>query len=931
MRHGPDEMPPTPAQWFDRPMDPLDFGDMTDLRIRLQGLTEETDRRLVTVFGSGISNAVLPNVTELTQLFRHQMPSRGLDRFDERVTPLLGTPLGYQNAASLLTYQAGEQAVMRAIRSAVLRACRDVPEEEVSQTARNEEQCRNYVKDGSWNVPLGYQRFARFFSSLSGKVRGPIITTNFDPLIEIALREEDIPAEPIPIPVDSAPTPAQLREASTQPVLHIHGYWTGRATSNVPSRITADRPQLDQVLQELLRNSIVLVVGYSGWADGFMKSLYSRILNEAALLESDVLWAAYDKDPEIALNEGALKDLLVAPGFSLYLGVDGHELFVDELDRGSSTAEESPSPFGYTHVPRYPVSPRPNDAHFADGGQPEWADATPGHWPTLTSTRALEEKLLSSLNRGGGSGAVALGPLGEGKSLAVRQVAMAVAASRHDWSVLWREAGAPPITKDWLKRVRDSFGPTLICIDEADLVADELVSTQDFWGTENSGLALLLASHDRLWQRSGKHLRPAIPEVLFHGITSEDADCIADAWQRMGLLPNSKEDVHDATSAAERLNSSAGLMAAKSNTLFGAVLDVRYGPQLGDRVKDLIEKLRKIKLSEEISLGDVFAGICVIQDALDRNGSLGKGASRPIIAAMVGLDTVFADGKILETLGREAAVTFAGTRVYSRHPAIASAVVQLVHEDGTAEKIYTLVGHAGGVLRNAGARDDDGYRDTYLISRNLRVPEAVWAATGAVKGAGPRILEPRVTLLSAKRRENASKAISYAQALAPRVYNYDDFHSAIRPFLVEFSISMREEGLAQTSAGLAALALDDRVGFTLDVTRAGYALVALVKSTHTLNVQTKEGPMVSAPELAYVLLERIQGSEQATRHLGGIRNQLKDSDRYRRMSATKICGRLSSMLQQAMIVALKETKLDIEISGPPAFDTLRRLIENTSH
>ena len=223
-------------------MGPLDFGDISDLRIRLDVLAEEADRKLVTVFGSGISNGVLPGVAELTRIFRAHLPSRGRAKFDETIDPLADAALKYQNAAALLTFQAGEQTVMRAIRSAVLRGCRDVPPEKLAETARDEDACREFTQSGSWDIPLGYQRFADFFASLSGRVRGPVITTNFDPLIEIALTRAGVPAVPFPIPTNAAPTPAQLQEATTQPVLHIHGYWLGNAASNVPSRITADRP-----------------------------------------------------------------------------------------------------------------------------------------------------------------------------------------------------------------------------------------------------------------------------------------------------------------------------------------------------------------------------------------------------------------------------------------------------------------------------------------------------------------------------------------------------------------------------------------------------------------------------------------------------------------------------------------------------------------
>ncbi|MEV6739206.1 SIR2 family protein [Streptomyces sp. NPDC051104] len=904
-------------------MNPIDFGDLFELRVRLQLLAEEADRRLVTVFGSGISNAVLPGVPELTELFRAHVPRAGRARFNETIDAITDPGLKYQNAAAILTRQAGEQTVMRAIRTAVLKACHDVSDEDAGKVARDEEQCRGLVRAGSWQIPLGYQRFARFFASLDGRVRGPIITTNFDPLVEIALTKAGVDAVPIPVPTDSAPTPDQLREATTHPVLHIHGYWTGPATSNVPSRITADRPQLDAVLQKILTNSVVLVVGYSGWLDGFMKSLRGRVLNDADLLQAEVLWAAYEPNASDALGDGVLNDLVGAPGFSLYLGVDGHELFSGEIEVDDSAAQEKASPFGYSRVPRPSASTEYKPAHFADGRPPNWADAQPGRWPLLSSTQTLEEELLGCLAKGGGGGVVAIGPLGEGKSLAVRQLAVSAASARPDWDVLWREPGAPPITETWLREVRKTSDRTLICIDEADLVMDELVATERLWGAENSGFAFLLASHDRLWwQGAGTYLQARISPVLFHGITADDAANIAGAWQAMGLLPPS---LASAEAAAERLATSAGAMAMKTNTLFGAVLDVRYGPELGHRVEDLLRKLRDINLTDTVTLGDVFAGICVMQHVLDKDGNRGRGASRSVIAEMVGKGEVFADGKILRILGREAAVTFAGDRVYSRHPAIASAVVEQVNRDGSAQKVYTLVGRAGGALRAAEASEIDGFRDAYLLSRHLPVPEAVWAAAGAVEGTG-KLLESRVSLLRAFRREPGGRAVKYARDLAKHAHEYRDFRAALRGFLVEFSNCMRDEH-AQTSSGLAALALDDRVGFRLDSTRAGYALVSLGKSALKLNAQTGTGATSDAPEISYILLERIRGEYEAEQFLGVIRTRLTPLEEFRSLSAIKLCARLATAMSTAAKSAEKETGVQLGLDDALSFDTLRRLAE----
>lgn len=905
-------------------MHPIDVGDVDDLRIRLEVTAQEADRRLITVFGSGISSAVLPGVPELTAMFREQVPSRGRARFDETLAQEPNAGLKYQNAAAMLTRMVGEHAVMRAIRAAVLRACEDVRPEDLAAVANDREKCQDLERDGTWRVPPGYERFARFFSGLNGRVRGPVITTNFDPLIEIALRRAGIESMAYPVPTDAAPTIEQLNQFVFQPVLHIHGHWTGAATSNAPTRITAPRPRLDQLLQRLLIDSVVLVVGYSGWLDGFMKSLRSRVIYDADSLQAQVLWAAYESDVAVVVGDGPLKELVEAPGFSLYLGVDGHTLFSDDLGDGTEAESEEAAPFGYSRVPRQPRGTSSyQPSAFVEGRQPEWADAEPGRWPLLTATVRLREEVDRALDADGGGGAVAIGPLGEGKSLAVRQVAVVVAEARPEWQVLWREPGAPAITEEWLKEVV-SLGRTLICVDEADLIMDDLVATKDVWDREGSGIAFLLASHDRLWWQGAAHLRPSFEDILFHGITREDAQNLAEAWERNGLLPAHASDVGE---ARERLIDSAGVMTEQGNTLFGAVLDVRYGSGLSNRVEDLLRKLRQVRLTDSLDLGDVFAGICLMQHVLDKDGNRGRGASRAVIAAMVGLDTVFADGKILKTLGREAAVTIAGNRVYCRHPSIAAIVVRALEKEEGAQKVYELVGQAGGSLFVAGATDVEGYRDAYLLSRNLRGPEAVWAAKGAVVGTGNDVLESRVSLLRALRMEDRAKALAYGRELAPHLSEYRDYRRHIRGFLVEYSVCLRGDGQAQTSAGLAALALDDRVGFNLDASRAGYALVSLAKSMADVNRQTQVAETAAAPEICYVLLERVRGAEEATKYLRELK--IPRIGEIRELSPGKLCGQLAQMLDKAATAAKGETRLPLPsgLQDLLSFDDLRRLAE----
>ena len=305
-----------------------DYGDLFDLTSRLRFIEEQADRRIVPVVGSGLSNSVLPDVKQVTLLFREAMPALGRQRFDELINPAADPPLAYQNAAALLKRQAGDAALARVIRQAVLTSVQEINATQIIEYAKDINKCKELGREGSWKIPEGYIDFARFYSSLPGRLRGPVITTNFDPLIEVAFRSVGVHATSVPIPLDSAPTIEQLQEQArvAVPVIHVHGYWTSDATLSTVPQLTKSRPSLTGLLRGLFRMSAVLIFGYGGWEDAFMRSLAERVY-ESDLLESEIIWAAYETNPSTVLKNAVLKKLDGTPGFTLYLEIDARKLF----------------------------------------------------------------------------------------------------------------------------------------------------------------------------------------------------------------------------------------------------------------------------------------------------------------------------------------------------------------------------------------------------------------------------------------------------------------------------------------------------------------------------------------------------------------------------------------------------------------------------
>jgi hypothetical protein len=363
----------------------------------------------------------------------------------------------------------------------------------------------------------------------------------------------------------------------------------------------------------------------------------------------------------------------------------------------------------------------------------------------------------------------------------------------------------------------------------------------------------------------------------------------------------------------------------QTSTLFGAILDTRFGDGLKDRVGDLVAKLSAIKVQPDsaVSVGDIFGGICVLQHSTDPRGTLGHGASRSLIAAMVDRDGVYADGKILDALGREAAIMFAGNHIYSRHPAIAKAVVHHLREQGRMTEICKRVARAGARLFSIGNVPSDDYRHAYLLTQKLEAKEESLAAgVGAVEGA-TELLEPRVTLLSQYRKHDPVHAEKVAVAYGARLTGYRDHGTAVRAFLNEYAQVVGKNHQPQLALGLAALSLHDGVGFRLDEKRAGYSLLTVLKFALQLR-QQNPAIVGDIPELACRAAASVLKPAEE-KHLDPFRVQI-DMSSVAALSPAAVSRRLGPLLSEHAKSAVEKTGISVEFVNAIEIRDLERLI-----
>lgn len=247
----------------------------------------EQQRPLVFLLGSGVS---LPGSDGCGVPGTHAIV--------EMIKELLGREAesceSYQDAFRLLIDKRRQDAANRLIQDAVLRARNDYNDLRNRlriPSLRDEDFEKLESENDKWHISTGLLAVASLCAHFPRTFGKTIITTNFDPLIEIALSRQGTPWHSSALHADGSLL--YIRSMSTH-VVHLHGHWWGSDTLHVHSQLSAPRPQLSGSLRHLLGNSTLAVVGYGGWDDIFMKTI--NTIMEANDLNVDILWSFYSSD-----------------------------------------------------------------------------------------------------------------------------------------------------------------------------------------------------------------------------------------------------------------------------------------------------------------------------------------------------------------------------------------------------------------------------------------------------------------------------------------------------------------------------------------------------------------------------------------------------------------------------------------------------------
>ena len=346
----------------------LEFGDhyFFDEDALLERLTNgaiASKREIVFVLGApltapyGEESRGVAGVSAVVDLIRKQFNSdqKQLLEFERQVRD---TENCYQAAFQFLQGRRGQDIANRVIRQAVMGAYKGSDAASVvEKLADLKEDQLIHLDDNveGWVLSPGVESLGRLLSSQGVPFGSLVITSNFDPLISVAVKRSGGAAWRTAIHTDGD---FSQSKANGYQVLHIHGYWYGTDTLHTGNQLIQKRPFLQNSLLTYLADKTVVVLAYGGWRDVFTASIENIVGNSDSFPE--ILWAFHDAVPTISPH---LK-LVLTPGLArncvtLYSNIDCHN-FLPKLANfwQSRTApvqsRDSQSPAAVaTHKPKF--------------------------------------------------------------------------------------------------------------------------------------------------------------------------------------------------------------------------------------------------------------------------------------------------------------------------------------------------------------------------------------------------------------------------------------------------------------------------------------------------------------------------------------------------------------------------------------------------
>ncbi len=308
------------------------FFGQADLVYRLSKGLEKRDQGVIFLVGAALSAPTKPgaqgvlDTDGMIELIREEFAgdSSQLASFDD--TLRAAGEKRYQAAFFFLQGRLGQASANEIVKRAVLRARirgGNGTEAEIDVRSASDDELRLIDFDLRWALNAGAEALGKLITNYPRQFGKIVLTTNFDPLIEVAIRKAGGNYFKTALHADGN---LSQTEGHGCHVVHLHGYWYGADTLHTVGQLQHSRPHLKSSLSTLLRNKIIVVCGYGGWDDVFTDALMDAVCDDAA--NPEILWTFYERTPRISQHLESRISAGVSRGrVSLYAGVDCNSFF----------------------------------------------------------------------------------------------------------------------------------------------------------------------------------------------------------------------------------------------------------------------------------------------------------------------------------------------------------------------------------------------------------------------------------------------------------------------------------------------------------------------------------------------------------------------------------------------------------------------------
>lgn len=324
------------------------YFEQADLLYRLSKGLEKRNQEVIFLVGAALSAPIKPGAPgvmgteDMIELIRQEFAddSTHLSSFHEALAA--AREKRYQAAFLFLQGRLGQAAANEIVRRAVLGARQkstNLLETNVGVRALSDEELRVFDNDQRWELNPGTEALGKLIAQYAKRFGSIVLTTNFDPLIEVAIRRAGGEYYKTSLHADGN---LSQTEATGCHVAHLHGYWYNSDTLHTVGQLQHSRPRLKASLASLLRNKLIVVSGYGGWDDVFTDALLEVVCDDAA--NPEILWTFYQREPRISDHlENQISAGMSRGRVSLYAPVDCNTLFPTIYETWAKTESGAPA------------------------------------------------------------------------------------------------------------------------------------------------------------------------------------------------------------------------------------------------------------------------------------------------------------------------------------------------------------------------------------------------------------------------------------------------------------------------------------------------------------------------------------------------------------------------------------------------------------